>query len=89
LAPPAVTLPDSERVLRGRQAAYTKWSRTEDRVAATAPARAAFMQRFEDEVDPERRLTTEERRIRAYYAMRAHMSRLARRRVETWKRDRG
>lgn len=41
-----------------------------------APARAAFMRKFEDEVDPDRVLPEEERARRAKFALRAHMIRL-------------
>ena len=43
----------------------------------TGPARAAFNLRFENEVDPERKLTGEERARRAALARRAHFARLA------------
>ena len=43
----------------------------------TAPASAAFLKRFEDEVDPERTLPPEERRRRAEFARRRHMTELA------------
>ena len=46
------------RSLVARAAAHTRWARTADRTAATAPARAAFEARFEHEVDPERVLPT-------------------------------
>jgi hypothetical protein len=70
----------AQRVLRARIAANTRWSR-EDGVAGTEAARAAarakLMVRFEDEVDPERRLPPEERAKRAERARRAHFQRLA------------
>jgi hypothetical protein len=43
----------------------------------TSAARRGFMARFEDEVDPDRRLPPDERARRAQAAMRAHMARLA------------
>lgn len=43
----------------------------------TAPARAAFLARFEKEVDPEGLLNPEERQKRAHHARRAHMTKLA------------
>lgn len=43
----------------------------------TSAARRGFMARFEDEVDPERKLSLAERQRRAQAAMRAHMARLA------------
>jgi hypothetical protein len=60
-------------------AAEISWSRTHDRSARTAPARKAFLDRFEREVDPEGKLPPEERHQRARHAMRAHMLRLAKR----------
>src|SRR4051794_41921440 len=50
----------SERSLRGRIGAYTRWANTEDRYMATRPARVGFYAKFEREVDPEGR--SEERR---------------------------
>ena len=46
-------------------AGHSRWARTEDRKAATRPGRAAFMRRFEDRVDPERKLDPAERARRA------------------------
>lgn len=43
----------------------------------TAPARAAFLARFEDQVDPERRLSPTERARRAEAARKAYMAGLA------------
>jgi hypothetical protein len=60
-------------------AAEISWSRTHDRSARTAPARKAFLDRFEREVDPEGKLPPEERHKLARHAMRAHMLRLAKR----------
>ena len=41
-----------ERELLARIAAFERWARTTDRTAQTAPARAAFMSRFDSEPDP-------------------------------------
>ncbi len=79
-------LPDT--ALRGRVGAYTRWARTEDRVAATEPARSAFMRRFERQVDPDGVLSEEERVSRAHFAMRAHMADLTRRRILSRRRQR-
>src|SRR5438105_1469074 len=62
---------------RARIGALRKWASTEDRVAATAAARAAFMRRFEVEVDPRGRLDPVDRAQRAEYARRAYMVALA------------
>jgi hypothetical protein len=65
------------RKLAARIASHERWSRVEDRTAETAPARAGFLRRFETQVDPDGRLTLEERSRRAESAMKAHMARLA------------
>lgn len=63
--------------VNGRIGAHVSWSRTEDRTARTAPAREAFLARFEREVDPDGVLSPAERRTRAEHAKRAYMQRLA------------
>lgn len=70
-------LTPSERSLRARMAAYQSWAHTEDRVARTAPARKAAMDRYERQVDPAGTLDPAERSRRAEQAMRAHMARIA------------
>lgn len=67
----------ASRALTARIAAHASWATTPDRKARTAPARAAFLQRFEDEVDPDRVLPEAERLIRAEHARKAHYLRLA------------
>ena len=62
-----------------RIAAEISWARTRDRAARTLPARAAFLKRFEKEVDPDGALPQEERRQRAEHAKRAYMLQLAKR----------
>jgi hypothetical protein len=62
----------------GREAALTRWAFEEDPVAATAPARRGFADRFAREVDPDGLLPAAERERRADRLMRAYMSRLAR-----------
>lgn len=74
--PPTAGLTPAQRSLRSRMAAYELHSRVDGKMH-TAPARAAFLERFENQVDPDRRLSDEERRHRADLALRAHMSRLA------------
>lgn len=61
----------------GRIGAHRKWAMTEDRSAATQPARDGLNRRFEDEVDPDRVLAPDERAKRAESARRAHFTRLA------------
>jgi len=66
-----------QRVLRAKLAANTRWSKTADRSAATAPARAAFNDRWERQVDPDQKLDPAERAKRAENAKTAHYSRMA------------
>ena len=67
----------SDARLRATIAAHERWARTSDRTAATAPARAALMAKFERQVDPEGMLPHEERARRAEHARKAHFARLA------------
>lgn len=69
--------PESELSLAGRIGAYTSWANTPDRSARTAPGRAAFDRRFEDEVDPDRLLDPATRAQRADAARKAYFARLA------------
>lgn len=66
-----------ERRMRGQIAANTMWSEVQDRTAHTAPARRAFLDKFETQVDPEGVLTPQERAKRAESARKAHFQRLA------------
>jgi hypothetical protein len=70
-------LTGSERSIRGRLGAYTRWANTADRYMATKPARDGFLAKFEREVDPNNELTPQERHKRAEYARKAHMQRMA------------
>lgn len=74
---PANKLSPAERRLVGEIGSHESWSRTTDRAARTAPARKAALDRFEREVDPEGRLTPDERARRAEHARKAYFSRLA------------
>jgi hypothetical protein len=65
--------------LNRRIAAEISWARTLDRGARTRPAREAFLKRFEEEVDPDGVLPTDERRQLAEHAKRAYMLQLAKR----------
>jgi hypothetical protein len=65
--------------INARIAAEISWARTADRSARTRPAREAFLRRFEDEVDPDRKLPSDERARRAEHALRAHMLSLRKR----------
>jgi hypothetical protein len=62
--------------LRGRLGAHTLHA-THDSYELTVKARAAFLARFEREVDPDGALPIDERRRRATHALHAHMTRLA------------
>lgn len=75
--PKRTKLPPNEAALLARAAAYTRWAGTEDRTAATAPARAAAMERFERQVDPDGSLDPVERARRADFARKAHFTKLA------------
>lgn len=67
---------DSSRSLRGRIGAYAMHSRNDSR-EVTANARAAFLARFETEVDPDRELPEAERLRRAMMARKAYFAALA------------
>lgn len=77
--PIAVTLEfdPAEMAMRGRIGAHVTHSRHDGR-ELTAPARQAFLSKFERDVDPEGMLSPEERRRRAEHAKKAHFARLAR-----------
>ncbi|MEE8367676.1 MAG: hypothetical protein V3S30_05115 [Thermoanaerobaculia bacterium] len=67
-------LSPAERTLRAKLAAHSVHARGRTN---TEPARAAFDQRFFDEVDPDRVLPSVERAKRAAHARSAYFSRLA------------
>jgi hypothetical protein len=69
--------PNDDRVLRARIAAHTLHAQIADEAEHTAPARAAFLSRFEREVDPDGVLDPEERARRAEHAKKAYFLRLA------------
>ncbi len=75
-AAPAPLTP-SERSLRARMAAHHSWAATSDPSARTAPARQAFRDRFEREVDPDGSLPAPERTRRAESARRAYFADLS------------
>ena len=68
---------NNDRVLRARIAAHVLHAQISDEAEHTAPARAAFLSRFEREVDPEGALEPEERARRAEHAKKAYFLRLA------------
>lgn len=67
----------SMRSAIARLGAHESWARTSDRSARTAPAREAFENRFLDQVDPDRKLSAQERNRRAANARKAYFLRLA------------
>lgn len=66
----------AQRSLIGRIAAHSMHAKHDPR-ETTAAGRAAFMRRFEDEVDPDRVLSDAERARRAESARKAYMAKLA------------
>ena len=69
-------LSSTERSLRARIGGFAL-SATHDPRETTKPARAAFLARFEQEVDPNGVLAITERSRRAAAARKAHFARLA------------
>ncbi|WP_436792611.1 hypothetical protein [Actinospongicola halichondriae] len=69
-------LTPTQRTLRAQIAAHTRWA-NDDPVAGTEKARAAFLDKFEREVDPDGDLEPGERARRAAHARKAHFKRLA------------
>jgi len=76
----------AERKAWAQTAAYERWARESDRSAATQAARDAFIQRFYDEVDPERVLPDEERHKRAMAARSAFYARIRAKRLSAQRR---
>ena len=74
--PSRVRLTPEQRSLRARLAAHTLHSRVDSK-AHTEPARKAFLERFELQVDPDRQLPEAERRRRADSAKKAYFTALA------------
>jgi hypothetical protein len=72
-----VPLTAEQRVLRAKLAQHTRWAAVADPAAETAKARAAFLARFEREVDPDGRLDPADRARRASSARKAYFARLA------------
>jgi hypothetical protein len=66
-----------QRSLQARMAAHSLHARVADAAAHTAPARRAFLDRFEREVDPDGVLKPEERARRAEHARKAYFLKLA------------
>lgn len=72
----APALSPEGRSLRARIGAHTLHSRYDSR-QTTAAGRAKFLERFLDEVDPDRSLPEPERLRRAEHARAAYMAKLA------------
>ena len=70
-----------DMALRGRIGAY-RLHATHDAKETTKPARAAFMTRFETEVDPDGVLSLENRSRRAESAKKGYFAQLARKSVK-------
>ncbi len=66
-----------QRALRARIGAHALHAQVVDPATHTAPARRAFLDRFEREVDPEGLLSVGERARRAEHARKAYFFRLA------------
>lgn len=77
----------SDATLRARLGAYALHA-SHDAKETTAAGRAAFLERFEREVDPEGLLNPEERTRRATYARKAYFARLALKSAQTRRRKR-
>lgn len=75
-ARPGRAMTPEQRALRARIAAHSRWA-SEDPREGTAVARAAFLDRFEREADPDGVLPREERLRRAESARKAYFARLA------------
>jgi hypothetical protein len=73
---PTRGLTPKQRILRAQLAAFSLHARVDSR-KHTEPARAAFLAKFEDEVDPGRLLPESERLRRAEVARKAHFAKLA------------
>ena len=84
---PAMDIDPKEMALRGRIGAY-RLHATHDSGKTTRHARAAFLARFEAEVDPDGTLNPRERQRRAVAARRAYFARLALRSAQARRRRR-
>jgi hypothetical protein len=71
-----MSLSPTARSMRARVGAYALHA-THDSREITAPARRAFLARFEREVDPDGKLDPAERGRRAEMAKRLHFARMA------------
>lgn len=81
-------LTPNERILRARLAAHTLHSQIDSR-EHTKPARAAFLSRFEREVDPTGALDPADRIRRAEHARKAYFTALALKSAKARRQGRG
>lgn len=77
----------SERLLRARMGGHALHAKHDSR-QLTKPARRAFLDRFERQVDPDLTLSSEERSRRADQARRSYFSSLALRSAQARRRGR-
>jgi hypothetical protein len=77
--PPRRAMTAQQRSRRARIAAHASWAVTADRKARTASGTAAFLARFERQVDPDGVLPAEVRQVMAMHARTAYMLGLAER----------
>jgi hypothetical protein len=79
--------PDDRRV-RAQIGAHSSWAHTPDRSARTAPARAAMLEKFARQVDPEGTMTPAARALAADSARKAHLLRMTRASIEARRKAR-
>lgn len=73
----STSLTSQQRRLRAQIAAHAQWANCDDPAAHTAPARAAFLDRFEKQADPDGVLTLEERARRAEHLRKQYFKTMA------------
>jgi len=79
VSPASQKLTSAERSLRGSIAANTRWSKTPaaERRRQADRGQNALQEKFAAEIDPDNKLSSEDRAKLAANALRAHMQRLA------------
>jgi hypothetical protein len=65
-----------ERHERAALAAHRRWGTVSDRVAELAPARAGFVKKLEDQIDPDRQLPADVLAKRVENLRQAHMHKM-------------
>jgi hypothetical protein len=66
-----------QRQMRSKLGAHAKWAATDDRTAATEPARKGFLAKLAREIDPDGVMDPTELARRVENARRAHYQRMA------------